>query len=320
MRARVNVRMSEEKHFNFERRAGGAIGFLTSFSLHVMVLIALACSAFQNELHFHRTLLSAELNQTDIGGVELSEPLSLDVEPDSSTAALLSDEQVTADPELDLAATLTSQFARSLDEALLPGQSTGIGGETGSGKSANSNPLETKGAAFFGSYASGNRFVYVVDSSRSMLDEDRWKYACNALMDSLNGLRPDQEFFVVCFDAETTLLFNTPLGKAAFIKPNDNVLQRVKRWMRGRGSKLGQATMPAEALTVALRLNPDAIFLLSDGEIQDNSIQMLREVNGFSSQYRQIPIHTIHLFSAQGKQTLQLLARENGGSFTPVER
>ncbi len=316
--------MSDEKQFSFERRAGGAIGFLTSFSLHVLVLIALACSAFQNQLQFHRTLLLAELNQTEIGGVELSEPLSMDVEPMPSSAEPLAEEYTTASPELDITAdftaTLTSQISRSLDDALSSGQSSGMGGETGSGKLAKSNPLETKGAAFFGSYASGNRFVYVVDSSRSMLDEDRWKYACNALMDSLNGLRPDQEFFVVCFDAETTLLFNTPLSKAAFIKPDDKVLQRVKRWMRGRGSKLGKATMPAEALTVALRLNPDAIFLLSDGEIQDNSIQMLREINGFSSQYRQIPIHTIHLFSAQGRQTLELLARENGGSFTPVER
>jgi hypothetical protein len=45
---------------------------------------------------------------------------------------------------------------------------------------------------------------------------------------------------------------------------------------------------------------------------------MLRMLNRLSSEQRQIPIHTIHLFSADGRRTLQQIAMENGGTFTPV--
>ncbi|MCA9160067.1 MAG: hypothetical protein KDA72_17155, partial [Planctomycetales bacterium] len=81
---------------------------------------------------------------------------------------------------------------------------------------------------------------------------------------------------------------------------------------------LGRATMPAEALQVALSLNPDAVFLLSDGELQDESLLMLRMINAPNSTTRQIPIHTISLFSGEGWWTLQQIAADSGGSFTPV--
>jgi hypothetical protein len=67
-----------------------------------------------------------------------------------------------------------------------------------------------------------------------------------------------------------------------------------------------------------LELNPDAVFLLSDGELQDDSLLRLRVLNNRQGPSRQIPIHTIHLFSQEGRFTLQQIAVENGGSFTPV--
>ena len=173
-----------------------------------------------------------------------------------------------------------------------------------------------RGASFFGAYAEGKRFVYVLDSSRSMLG-DRWEYACHQLIDSLTGLKEGQEFFIICFDLETTLLFNATPNQAQFYPADNEMVKKVRNWLRSR--TLGRATKPAMALTFALNLNPDAIFLLSDGELQDNSQMMLRQMNGTQFERRQIPIHTVHLFSMQGRFTLQRIALENGGTFTPIE-
>jgi hypothetical protein len=224
--------------------------------------------------------------------------------------------------DLQISSTVAVKPAVS-DESLgatLASSPTALDGSgSGVGDAANglSSAMKKRGAAFFGAYAEGKKFIFVLDSSRSMLQEDRWTYACNQLIDSLNGLQPEQEFYVICFDIQTSYLFNIPPSRVKFFKADDKTMPRVKRWLRSH--ELGRATMPGEALQNALALEPDAIFLLSDGELQDNSVGMLRMVNGFSSSYRQIPIHTVHLFSDEGRETLQLIARENSGTFTPVQ-
>ena len=78
--------------------------------------------------------------------------------------------------------------------------------------------------------------------------------------------------------------------------------------------------MPAQAMQYALELNPDAIFLLSDGELQDNTVAVLRLLNPPGSERRQIPVHTVHLFSFQGRLTLQQIALENSGTFTSIQQ
>jgi hypothetical protein len=221
--------------------------------------------------------------------------------------------------ELNVSTALNLQPAENgaTVDATLASTSTGGGGGESAAASSLAAPIQNRGAAFFGAYAEGKRFVFVLDSSRSMLQDDRWTYACNQLIDSLNGLQPEQEFYIICFDIKTSYLFNIPPSRAKFFQSDEKTLPRVKRWLRSH--ELGRATMPAEALQNALALEPDAIFLLSDGELQDNSLGLLRMINGFSATYRQIPIHTVHLFSDEGRETLQLIARENSGTFTPVQ-
>ena len=173
-----------------------------------------------------------------------------------------------------------------------------------------------RGASFFGSRAYGDRFVFVMDSSSSMTGS-RWTAACAQLLKSIEQLEPNQEFFVICFDYQTTFLFNLPPHRIKYVTKTDKSSQAVRNWLSSR--TLGKATMPAEALQVALSLNPDAIFLLSDGEIQDESLLMLRMLNARDSSSRQIPIHTISLFSREGWLALQQIAADSGATFTPVQ-
>ena len=84
-------------------------------------------------------------------------------------------------------------------------------------------------------------------------------------------------------------------------------------------SQVVTAAVFGGVLRASRRINPDAIFMLSDGELQDNSLQMLRQINSIDSDLRQIPIHTVHLMSEFGRETLEIIAKENQGTFTPIE-
>ena len=291
----------------FEHRANNAIAFMVSLVVHVSFLLILACVAYQVGRNSNGLLLTAEYGETTQSSLDLLQTFELAPQYNEPQ------QPATASPEMSINFELDNVFDKSAGvgtAAALTSVSVGEVIESldvrGSGR----------GASFFGTYAEGNRFVYVLDSSRSMRG-DRWTYACNQLIDSLNALKPGQEFFVICFDLETSYLFNLPPKRAQFFEADSETLTKVRRWLRGR--TLGRATMPAEALRVGLEFNPDAIFLLSDGELQDNSLAVLRSLNGLSSERRQIPIHTVHLFSPQGRMSLELIALENSGTFTHIE-
>lgn len=297
------------------------VAFMTSFVVHVVLLLIAASLAFSIGKNSHGVMLDAGIGDSQEVGFDLVDVIA--IEPEVELQAVTMPEDISSPSPLDdlhVAAPGISQpdpSATSVDATLASSTIGGNGSDDGDGLSRSlASSMKKRGAAFFGAYAEGKRFVFILDSSRSMLQDDRWTYACNQLIDSLNGLMPEQEFYVICFDIKTTYLFNVPPARGKFFKADDNTLVRVKRWLRSH--ELGRATMPGEALQNALALQPDAIFLLSDGELQDASVEMLRMINGFSPTYRQIPIHTVHLFSADGRETLQLIARENSGTFTPV--
>lgn len=288
---------------------GGSAAFLTSLIFHVTLLLVLALWAFTAGKPSRGILFTAAQSDSMDTSFEITDEFSEEPEISSVDAPVIDEPDVTVDLDLNellnqvdqqddpVPAALTSVKVSDLAEGL---KTRGTG----------------RGASFFGAYAEGNRFVYVLDSSRSM-SGDRWTYACNKLVDSIRSLSANQEFFVVCFDAQTTYIFNVRPEKAVYLQAKKGVSERVRSWLRSRSTQLGPSTMPAEALVFAMGMKPDAVFLLSDGELRDNSLLMLREMRRFTS-VPMPPIHSIHLFSPQGRATLELIAQESGGTFTHV--
>ncbi|MCA9126215.1 MAG: VWA domain-containing protein [Planctomycetales bacterium] len=299
----------------FENRSGRYPAILSSFVIHLAFLLLLACWAYVAGQPADRQTLSVayvsaqEQLLASVETFELAVEESVSEQKDSPAQSLRLDVQV--EPlYTPPAVPATPTFLAALTSASLTSS-------LGSGQ-----PVEEvlsqdpkAGASFFGAYAEGRRFVYVLDSSTSMVG-DRWVYACGKLLESLNGLTEEQEFFVICFDERTTLLFNLAPADARYFSKSDDMLEKIKVWLYSR--TLGNNTKPAMALQYALKCEPDAIFLLSDGELKDNSIAMLRQLNPARSERRQIPIHTIHLFSRLGMRSLQTIAADNSGTFTPV--
>ncbi len=211
--------------------------------------------------------------------------------------------------EPSIAATVEGAVGGSLGGAQggTGGGTAGYGSGDGSGK-----------ATFFGVQATGGRFVFVVDSSSSMMGA-RWEALCYELERAISGLDARQHFFVISFDTEPRPMFGEFPPKGEFLRPNRSSILKLRRWIRSLN--LGESTLPAKAMEIAVNLKPDAIFLLSDGEILDRTVLELRRFNGATDNgpsEHSIPVHTILLESRAGRRTLETISRENGGTFSEV--
>jgi hypothetical protein len=69
-------------------------------------------------------------------------------------------------------------------------------------------------------------------------------------------------------------------------------------------------TNPASALTFALNLTPETIFLLSDGEIDSKILSLLRQQNS-----QQTQIHTVGFLDRSGEALLKQIAADHRGEY-----
>ena len=297
---------------NSKDRMPDRLAFMVSLTLHVLLLLALACWVrFAGTENIGPFVVTAT-NSLDSAVLQLTPAQKIPEPQDvASTAAPETERRPQLDFKVDDVMLLpeageSSPAVTSLASALLRSAADGL--------EANG---QGSGATFFGTYAHGGRFVYVIDSSSSMKGL-RWYLARKNLIASLSRLDAQQEYFVICFDEKTSLLFNTPPNKISYYRVKELDTDRVAKWLAAR--KLGESTKPSRALEYALKMQPDAIFILSDGELQDETLQMLRLYNITSGSRKKIPIHAIHLISQQGMETLKRLAQENGGTFRHVPR
>lgn len=192
-------------------------------------------------------------------------------------------------------------------------------GKSGKGVVAEGEKTGRSQAEFFGIQASGNNFVFVVDSSSSMRGT-KWSRCCRELILSIKRLSPEQSYYIFFFDQEIHLMFNQRPDEIALIPATPRNSTRLQRWM---GSfDLGPSTMPMRAVRYALSMKPDAVFLLSDGEFQDDTVAFMRVANLIREGDRVFPetvVHTICFRSPAGAGTLKMIADEHGGTFRFVK-
>ncbi len=178
-------------------------------------------------------------------------------------------------------------------------------------------PRLSKSANYYGIEASGTRFVFVVDASTSMRGI-RWQSAVRELMKCISELSPDSEYYLIFFSDKTSFLFNQSPGKTEFQTPEQETLKKTQRWILSQD--LGKSTRPQAALYTAVHMQPDAIFLLSDGEFRDNSLLWIRQlaINASKTDQKIPPIHSIGLFSDMGLSTLMEVSQLTHGEFRQI--
>jgi hypothetical protein len=158
--------------------------------------------------------------------------------------------------------------------------------------------------SFFGIRAQGRFFVYVIDSSESMIEEDRFARATMEVRRSVLALQAPQQFEVIFYNEGSMPMPGGPQPRPA---DTQNKSQLVA-WLRMVDPDGG--TDPRSALRQALSLRPEAVFLLSDGEFPKGTAEIVAGINP-----QRIPIHCVDLSGGEGGDHLRRIARESGGQY-----
>lgn len=149
--------------------------------------------------------------------------------------------------------------------------------------------------------------VFVVDMSGSMNDGTRFERASKELVRCLNSMPPTQKFFVFFFNAITypMLDMQSPQLTPATADNRAKVIKWIKKLQPDND------TAPEDALERALKLQPEVIYFLTDGEIPPTTPDTVKKLN----HAHKTVIHTIAIGSQEGAEMLRAIAKDNGGKY-----
>lgn len=309
---------------------------VSSLSVHLLILASagalLAISAAQTESSGSRLRLApltAQIEPVDnrapdqppggqTGGDQTQPTVSLSAQPPSSeqateqalTSALL-DEIVPSPP-----AEIPPQAAPALETGglgLMLGTSARGPGGSGGGSGLGLGTGQGPSTAFFGARETAHSFVYVIDCSGSMATHDAIDLAKRELIASLDQLPPDARFGIIFYTTDFSI-FRDPSGRPALMPATSENKERLRaRLLQVRPDK---GTVPRPAVEAALSLNPEVVFLLTDG--QEISY---KDVETLSTHRNSTRIHTIDFGGASpAPETapLRRLAALSGGTYRHV--
>lgn len=157
--------------------------------------------------------------------------------------------------------------------------------------------------SFFGVRAEGQVFIYVVDCSGSMADQGRMARAKAELRRSIARMGFPQRFLVIFYNDEP-IPMPGHAPKSADGPAKDNFLAWLQH-VQPEGE-----TDPRAAMSMALNLRPDAIFLLSDGEFPGGTVEAIAGMNK-----RKIPINCIDMAGGEGAEQLKRIAEGAKGRY-----
>ncbi len=309
--------------------------WITSLGVHVLLLVFLAFSTLavmqEEELELYASPAVYEtiedFEDLEIDPTEELDSLDeeLDAElnsPDPDMLANLGSETLSEEPTLSeptlseplLGESASADLASSLDEL---GQ---LFGDDGTGLSGLDNELGigTGGAMakFFGTEIKARRILYMLDNSGGMRKGGKFEALVSELQASVSRLQPKQRFYIV-FYSDTVYPLFFPYSVREFIKSTPKSQKKLGAWLDSVELCGGNAI--DEALAAAEVIRPDAIFLLTDGDLFTTPKKKALLLNSTDRSYA---IHTFGL--GVGKQTktaegLKQVAEANGGTFRAIK-
>ena len=128
----------------------------------------------------------------------------------------------------------------------------------------------------------GSKFVYVLDKSSSMAAPGRFESVIAELTRQLGSLKAAHQFYIIFFDE-----WAHPMPATSLQPASPQNLRAAVAWLRT--VRPGHGTEPTEAVLLALELNPDTIWILSDGEFSGDVVARVNAAN----RTKQVSINTI---------------------------
>jgi Mg-chelatase subunit ChlD len=177
-------------------------------------------------------------------------------------------------------------------------------------RGANSDDIgDQTSARFFGLGADGAKsVVYVIDCSGSM-GGNKLELAKREMIRSIRALRADQEFHVIFFRNIAMIMRDGSLLPATAANK-----ERVIEWINSVDS--GGGTDPRPALTKALEVHPETIYVLSDGLFEAACVTEVKKAN---HGLNRATIYTVGFGDRTGEAQLTRLAKDSGGQYRFVE-
>lgn len=303
--------------------AAGLPAWLISVAVHTLVFVSLAW------------LVRVEYAQPP-GEPERSAGIALVRQADGQMEFFHGDgEQAAPDaaqPTESLAADLPSRDDLASDiEGALPSEADLLGQGAGDSALASAGGLTRGGGAsrqvqgkqaqtsIFGAQGTGTRFLYVFDRSGSMegYGGRPLRASKRELVQSLGDLGETHQFQIIFYNERPSVFTAIPGAKPRMAfgdARNKSLAQRFVQSIVGSGG-----TRHLDALLVAVRLQPDVIFFLTDADeprMSDRELETVRRANKGAS------IHAIefgHGPQRGGDNFLARLARQNGGQHVYVD-
>ncbi|MDA1007931.1 MAG: VWA domain-containing protein [Planctomycetota bacterium] len=174
---------------------------------------------------------------------------------------------------------------------------------------------------FFGAGGKGKRIGFAVDCSGSMMTAGRLRLAQEELVRSISQL-PDYVSVCVVFFNDKCVPAPPPSVPGAvdiqgYSKVRSGMIAAMRMWMKSVDPHGG--TRPRFAIQHLFDQDqvPDVIFMLSDGEIEDDEVEKILAIN---RKRGPAPIHCIR-FGLQGDPgagSLQRIANETHGSYVEL--
>jgi len=189
----------------------------------------------------------------------------------------------------------------------------GEGGGIGTGRGSGRGPGSGSGSgqvAFFGSRATAQKVVYIVDKSGSMGEDGKLGAVISELTNSLKALSAYAWFNVIFYDRANTVPFKPRLVRACPLTKQEG-MQFLGTITAGGG------TDPIPSLKIAYDNKPDVIFLLSDG-LFDRDVATFVKSQTLRLGRGAVPIYTIGFRQEYGADLLREIARITGGTYRSV--
>jgi len=160
------------------------------------------------------------------------------------------------------------------------------------------------------------RILYMLDNSGGMRKDGKFEALVSELQASVSRLQPKQKFYII-FYSDTVYPLFFPYSVREFIKSNPKSQKKLGAWLDSVELCGGNAI--DEALAAAEVIRPDAIFLLTDGNLFTTEKKKALLLNRAGRKYA---IHTFGL--GVGKQTqtadrLKQIAEANQGTFRAIQ-
>lgn len=197
----------------------------------------------------------------------------------------------------------------------LPPRETAIGK---SGYGASGSPTPGPGeTSFMDIVGDGQRFVYVIDASSSMNNDQRMDLAKSQLKGSLRLLQPNQQFQVLFYnESSTRIKLRRRASEDMYVATRVNIQlaeDEIDRVVARSG------TRHKTPLLNALLLEPDVVYFLTDGDKPSLSASELRMVK--KTNRSRARIHVVEFATGLPETRdswLEQLALQSGGVYRRI--